>query len=394
MAIDMSRLQRSVLDDAIRKARIVQQNGTREDAAAAWEVAAKHADAFATMAGTEAEHVRRFATARELRAIASRLRSVIQTEQPQPGRKPVVESGKSADEFREAVARLIHRSSIRFDDIAGLQETSAEIQAAFALSLAKAPEGVQVPRMQNLLFYGPPGCGKTLLAAAISNELDATFFSVKVSDLLSKYFGDSPKLVEALYDEARSRGNSVVFLDEFDALASSRSDGDSSADRKLLVSLLTELDGLKQKDGGSQVLTIAATNRPWDLDEAILSRYEKAVYIPLPDEPARLRMLQLHLQEKGYQSEIDDAILLQQTEGLSGREIAHLCKLMIGAMMKDANPTILNVAAEGREAIRSYTVQVRPIQELHLRTVRPRIQPRSTKESIELFRLWGRDGNS
>ena len=391
MAIDMSRLQRSVLDDAIRKAKAVQQSGTREEAAAAWEMAASQADNFAVNASSDVERKRRRATADELRGLGKKLRYTVRQSAPNPS---AGQEKTSVDEFRDAATRLIHRSSIRFQDIAGLEQTRSEIQSAFALSLAKAPEGVHIPKMQSLLFYGPPGCGKTLLAAAVSNGLDATFFSVKVSDLLSRYFGDSPKLVQALYDEARSRGNSVIFLDEFDALATSRSGGDSSADRRLLVSLLTELDGLKEKDGGSQVLTIAATNRPWDLDEAILSRFEKSVFIPLPDTEARRRLLQLHLQEKGYQILVSEVTLLNQTDGLSGREISHLCKLMIEDMMTEANPNAALLASEGRAAIEKYSLQIRPLEVCHLERARPKIQPRTTAESTELFRRWASDGLS
>ncbi len=390
MAVDMSRMQRSVLDDAIRKAKALQQHGSHEEAAAAWDKAANDAESFAANAITDVERKRRRATADDLRAMAARLR----TDSRRTVSSNVTPEVIAGDEFREAATRLIHRSSIRFQDIAGLEQTRTEIQSAFALSLAKAPEGVDVPKMHSLLFYGPPGCGKTLLAAAVSNGLDATFFSVKVSDLLSRYFGDSPKLVQALYDEARSRGNSVIFLDEFDALATSRSGGDSSADRRLLVSLLTELDGLKEKDGGSQVLTIAATNRPWDLDEAILSRFEKSIYIPLPDEPARRRLLELHLQAKGYQVRVPDATLMNQTQGLSGREISHLCKLMIDDMMQEANPNVALLASEGRAAIESYSIQIRPIELAHLERARPKIQPRTTAESTELIRRWASDGNS
>jgi len=388
MAVDMSRLQRSVLDDAIRRARIAQQNGTNDEAAAAWDNAAKQADNFATNALTEAERKRRRATADELRSLAKKLRT---RSRGGATKTPLSSEETSVDEFREAACRLVHRSSVRFQDIAGLEQTTSEIQSAFALSLAKAPVGVHIPKMQNVLFYGPPGCGKTLLAAAVSNGLDATFFSIKVSDLLSRYYGDSPKLVQALYDEARSRGNSVIFLDEFDALANSRSGGDSSADRRLLVSLLTELDGLKEKDGGSRVLTIAATNRPWDLDEAILSRFEKSIYIPLPDVDARRRLLELHLQ--GHKMNVPEAVLLKQTDGLSGREIAHLCKLMIQTMMNEANPNMVSVAQEGRTAIENYAIQIKPIAQAHLERVRPMIQRRTSDESIELFRHWASDGN-
>lgn len=388
MAIDISRLQRAVLDDAIRKARALQQRGCDKEAAAAWDKAAHDAESFAANATSDAERQRRRATANDLRAMATRLRADSRRAVPGNATSEV----SITDEFRDAATRLIHRSSIRFQDIAGLEQTRSEIQSAFALSLAKAPEGVHVPGMQSLLFYGPPGCGKTLLAAAVSNGLDATFFSVKVGDLMSRYFGDSPRLVQALYDEARSRGNSVIFLDEFDALATTRSGGDSSADRRLLVSLLTELDGLKEKDGGSQVLTIAATNRPWDLDEAILSRFEKSIHIPLPDAPARRRLLELNLKEQGYQVQVPEATLLQQTEGLSGREVMQLCKLMIEDMLQEANPNAGSLLSEGRAAIETYAIQIRPLQSSHLDRARARIQPRSTAESSELFRRWASDG--
>ena len=159
---------------------------------------------------------------------------------------------------------------------------------------------------------------------------------------------------------------------------------DSSADRRLLVSLLTELDGLKEKDGGSHVLTIAATNRPW----------EKSIFIPLPDEDARRRLLELHLQEKGYQVAIPDATLLKQTEGLSGREISHLCKERIQDMMHAANPDAASRASEGRAAMENYRLQIRPLEVADLDRARPKIQPRTTTESTELFRRWASDGNS
>ena len=170
MAVDMSRLQRSVLDDAIRKARALQQRGSHEEAAAAWDKAANDAESFAANATTDAERKRRRATADDLRAMAVRLRA----DSRQTASSNVTPEVSTGDEFREAATRLIHRSSIRFQDIAGLEQTRSEIQSAFALSLAKAPEGVHVQKMQSLLFYGPAGCGKTLLAAAVSNGLDAT----------------------------------------------------------------------------------------------------------------------------------------------------------------------------------------------------------------------------
>ena len=204
--------------------------------------------------------------------------------------------------------------------------------------------------------------------------------------MLSRYYGDSPKLVKALYDEARSRGSSAIFLDEVDGLAGSRGSGDSSADRRLLTSLLTELDGLAEKDGGSRVVTIAATNRPWDLEEAFLSRFQQHIYIPLPDSDARVHLVQLHL--KGHQISVQESDLLRQTKGLSGREIAHLCNLMIQSMLKEANPEMIAVAQQGPEAIAGYTLKLAAITPEHLRRSRVTIQPRTSSESLELFHRW------
>jgi|GEM_PF-2186185 len=380
MAPDLSRIQRSGLDAAIRHATAVQQTGNRQAAAAAWENAATQAENFAYSASTESERCRRQQTAAKLKSLAGQLATLSATAAANESVNP------SGDEFRQLASQLVHRSTVRFQDIAGLANTTNEILQAYAQSQAIAPQDVAIPGMQNLLFYGPAGCGKTLLAAAVSNSLNTTFFCVKASDLLSRYYGDSPKLVKALYDEARSRGSSAIFLDEVDGLAGSRGSGDSSADRRLLTSLLTELDGLAEKDGGSRVVTIAATNRPWDLEEAFLSRFQQHIYIPLPDSDARVHLVQLHL--KGHQISVQESDLLRQTKGLSGREIAHLCNLMIQSMLKEANPEMIAVAQQGPEAIAGYTLKLAAITPEHLRRSRVTIQPRTSSESLELFHRW------
>lgn len=385
MPVDMSRFHRSILDEAISTARKLQSQGRVAECANAWEKAAEKAELFASTAISDSERGRRLQTARRLRELAVEAKGHCGVG------TAVTKAADDVDEFRETVRRLIHKSSVSFDDIAGLKETTREIRSTFALSLAQVPVGIVVPRTSNVLFYGPPGCGKTLLAAAVSNGIDATFFSVKVSDLLSRYFGDSPKLVRALYEEARSHANSVIFLDEFDAIATSRSDLDSSADRRLLVSLLSELDGLNEKGGGNQVLTIAATNRPWELDEAILSRFEKSIFIPLPDRESRSEILRIHLQQKGHALVIAEDLLLDRTEGLSGRELAHLCKLMIEIMIADANPDLADVASRGGDAIRSYSIRITPITQGHFDRARGRVQPRTSADGIELFRRWASD---
>ena len=392
MAVDISRFQKTVLRDATQKAHTLQACGNFIAAAAAWDKASEHAEFYASITSSKAEKAHRLNTAKEYRATAAKLRELQQgAGRPEQNAKCLDQS--DTDEFRTAARHLVHKSSITFDDIAGLETTTQEIQLALALAMAKAPQEVEIPQVKKILFYGPPGCGKTLLAAAVSNAIDGTFFSVKVPDLMSRYYGDSPKLVQALYEEARTHSKSVIFLDEFEALAAGRSEGHSSADRKLLVSFLTELDGLNEKDSDTEILTIAATNRPWELDDAILSRFEKTVYIPLPDEAARLPLIRHNLHQKGHEVQISEQDILRHTKGFSGREIAHLCKLMIEAMTNEANPEIMSVVAQGREAIRNYDIRILPISQKHFDMVRKQVHPRTSFESIEAYKRWSKSSN-
>ena len=283
---------------------------------------------------------------------------------------------------------LIHRSTVKWDDIGGLEATKREIKAAYGLALARKPEGVKLSGWRNILFYGPPGTGKTLLAAATSNGLDATFFSVKVSDILSKYFGESSKLLGALYSAARRVSPSVVFLDEFESITPQRGNDDSGAERRMVSALLPELDGLATKDSSSYVLTIAATNLPWLIDKAILSRFEKKIFIPLPDEAAREAILKLQLEKRGHKSEVPYADLVKRTNGFSGREIERLCKEAVGQMTRRANPDLDKQVDQGREAIANYQIRILPLNDEDFKVAFEHVQPEVTAADLERYDQW------
>lgn len=294
----------------------------------------------------------------------------------------------STDEadYSDAIVRLIQRSTITWDDIAGLETTKRAIKIAYGLSVAQRPLGVELGGWRTMLFYGPPGTGKTLLAAATSNGLSATFFSVKVSDLLSKYFGESTRLISALFAEARTQAPSVIFLDEFDALTPPRGGGESGAERRIISTLLAELDGLATKNDDAYVLTIAATNTPWDIDKAIISRFEKKIYIPLPDAPARQRILELNLQ--GHKVESGLSAMVAQTEGYSGRELARLCKEAVNQMIERSNPDLHVTVDAGLAAVAGYQVQVTPITPADLSVAFKRVRPGATAKEIARFTQW------
>lgn len=264
-----------------------------------------------------------------------------------------------------AIEALIYRSPATWDQIGGLDETKREIKFAYGVALAAKPDGVSLPGWRRILFYGPPGTGKTLLAAATSNGLSATFFNVKVGSLLSKYFGESSKLISMLFDTARDRadaGFSVVFIDEIESLCLPRGEGsESGAERRVLSTLLSELDGLADKGDDHSVLTVSATNAPWDLDDAILSRFQKRVFIPLPDAPARTAILGILIDKAGHRLDMQVSDLVARTDWFSGRDLERLVQQAINLMVVELNGGVPDLVDRGRAHIENYQVKTRAL---------------------------------
>jgi SpoVK/Ycf46/Vps4 family AAA+-type ATPase len=303
--------------------------------------------------------------------------------------------GDKGDEIKGAVTGLLHHSHVTWDKIGGLEETKREIKYALGVSLAKMPAGVQLTSWRNMLFFGPPGTGKTLLAAATSRAMsfndqeEAAFFNVKVSSVMSKYFGESTKIVSELYGTARDVSPSVIFLDEFESLCGSRNEGDTGTERRILSTILSELDGLSEKDREDVfVLTIAATNRPWDLDPAVLSRFDKKILIPLPDEVTREAILDIHLGRRGFQITCAMPELVELTDGLSGREIESLCKEVTNRMIASENADIPNLVDQGLEAVRAYSIRVRPLELTDFERARAQVQPVTSAEDMQRYYDW------
>lgn len=219
-------------------------------------------------------------------------------------------------------AILSEKPNIKWSDVAGLEGAKEALKEAVVLP-TKFPQfftGKRKP-WKGILLYGPPGTGKSYLAKAVATEADSTFFSVSSSDLVSKWQGESEKLVKSMFTMAREATPAIIFIDEIDSLCTARSEGESESSRRIKTEFLVQMDGVGNTHGG--VLVLGATNVPWELDPAMRRRFEKRVYIALPEPSARTVMFKLHLGDtpNNLTPQEFDA-LGQQTEGYSGSDIA------------------------------------------------------------------------
>jgi katanin p60 ATPase-containing subunit A1 len=296
------------------------------------------------------------------------------------------------DEYRASVDELVYRANVTWNDIGGMKEAKGTLKYILGTMLAKHPEDIKVEIGRRILLYGPPGTGKTLLAAACSHMLGATFFSVKASDLMSKYFGESTKLVSALFKRAREEaagGAALIFIDEVDSLSLSRSDGASSGtEMRIISTLLAELDGMAEKGTPGSVITIAATNKPWLMDEAIRQRFEKNIYVPLPDELARTAIFKVQLENNGFQldASISHAALARRTEDYSGRLIRSVCQEAVERMLKEMNGQVPAMVDE--KTITDYTLRTRPLNLADFDHALKRIRPTSNEKSLREYQQW------
>ncbi|CAL1135136.1 unnamed protein product, partial [Cladocopium goreaui] len=239
--------------------------------------------------------------------------------------------------LRETVVEV---PNIKWDDIGGLEDTKRSLQETILYPIDH-PEKFEKFGMQpsrGVLFYGPPGCGKTLLAKAVASECSANFVSIKGPELLTMWFGESEANVREVFDKARAAAPCVLFFDELDSVGvargSSQGDAGGAGDR-VMNQLLTEIDGVGAK---KNVFFIGATNRPELLDEALLrpGRLDQLIYIPLPDLPARQGILEATLKKSPVAPNVPLPFIAQKTEGFSGADLAELCQRAAKAAVRDA----------------------------------------------------------
>lgn len=215
--------------------------------------------------------------------------------------------------------------NVHFSDIAGLEEVKRLIRIKMIDPFLHREEYARYGKKTGggVLLYGPPGTGKTMIAKAIACEVGAHFFTVKPSDIISKWVGESEKNISNLFKAANSKDKSIIFIDEMDTLFSKRGTDTHNNDR--VNEFLQHMDGFTKKN--NNLLFLGATNRPWDIDEAALrnGRFSEKIYVPLPDITAREYLFNLNLDKEIIDSNIEFHKLAEITEGFSGADIAYAC---------------------------------------------------------------------
>ncbi|XP_078437064.1 protein SUPPRESSOR OF K(+) TRANSPORT GROWTH DEFECT 1 isoform X1 [Wolffia australiana] len=220
-------------------------------------------------------------------------------------------------------AIIREKPNVKWEDVAGLESAKQALQEAVILPV-KFPQFFTGKRRpwRAFLLYGPPGTGKSYLAKAVATEAESTFFSISSSDLVSKWMGESEKLVANLFEMARENAPSIIFIDEIDSLCGQRGEGnESEASRRIKTELLVQMQGVGNNE--QKVLVLAATNTPYSLDQAIRRRFDKRIYIPLPDLKARQHMFKVHLGDTPHNlAESDFEYLAMRSDGFSGSDVS------------------------------------------------------------------------
>jgi proteasome regulatory subunit len=225
-------------------------------------------------------------------------------------------------------AEIITKPGVSYEDIGGLESQILEIKETVETPLLN-PDiykkiGIDPPK--GVLLIGPPGTGKTLLAKAVANNTNATFIRTVGSELVRKYIGEGARLVREMFDLAKEKAPSILFIDEIDAIGARRQDASTSGDREVqrtLMQLLAEMDGF---DPLGNVKIVAATNRPDILDEALVrpGRFDRIIDIPAPNEDARVQIFRIHTKKMNLK-DIDYLVLSKKTNNMSGADIKAIC---------------------------------------------------------------------
>ncbi|KAJ6090188.1 hypothetical protein N7486_009003 [Penicillium sp. IBT 16267x] len=297
---------------------------------------------------------------------------------------------------------VVRGDEVHWEDIAGLEPAKKALKEAVVYPFLRPDlfSGLREPA-RGMLLFGPPGTGKTMLARSVATESKSTFFSVSSSSLTSKWHGESEKLVRALFGLAKVLAPSIIFVDEIDSLLSARSSGsENEASRRSKTEFLIQWSDLQRAAAGreqsardkkegdaSRVLVLAATNMPWDIDEAARRRFVRRQYIPLPEQHVREQQLRTLLSHQHHElSDADIEVLVRVTDGFSGSDITALAKDAAMGPLRNLGEALLHTPMD----------QIRPIKfqdfESSLYSIRPSVSPDGLRKYEDWAREFGERG--
>ena len=263
------------------------------------------------------------------------------------------EGGKSS--YEELI--VTEKPKVNWEEVVGLDMAKKAIKEAIVYPVQR-PDLFPLGWPRGILLFGPPGCGKTLIAAAVATELDATFYSIDAASIMSKWLGEAEQNVAKLFCSARKSSNegkpAIVFVDELDSLMGQHTN-EVGGEIRVRNQFLKEMDGVMDKGKALHVYVIGATNKPWDLDWAFIRRFQKRILVPLPDHHTRLMMLKLYTSNLTIEQAVDLHELARLSEGFSGSDIRDVCQSaqlkLIGeffetgrAMDREAKPRALTMS--------------------------------------------------
>jgi len=217
---------------------------------------------------------------------------------------------------------LTEKPNVKWNEIADLRDAKKAIEESIVFPV-KRPDLFPLGWPRGILFFGPPGCGKTLLAAAIATEIYAVFYSVDAASIMSKWLGESEKNVAELFSSARQAAEVgkpvIIFIDEVDSLVGIRGD-EVGGEVRTRNQFLKEMDNVLDKKRQTHVYVIGATNKPWALDEPFIRRFQKRIYVPLPTAESRQELYEIYAKNLKLASDVDRTLLVEKTEGYSGSD--------------------------------------------------------------------------
>jgi SpoVK/Ycf46/Vps4 family AAA+-type ATPase len=222
------------------------------------------------------------------------------------------------------------KPNVNWGDVAGLEDAKKAIKEVIVYPV-KRPDLFPLGWSRGLLLFGPPGCGKTLLAAAVANEIDAQFIQIDPANIMSKWLGAAEQNVAKIFSGARKTAMAgkpvIIFIDEVDSILGVHTN-EVGGEVRMRNQFLKEMDGLQDKGKNYHLYVVAATNKPWDLDWAFIRRFQKRVMVPLPDYATRLQMFELNSAQLELTQDVDFHTLTQLTDGYSGSDIKDICQVV------------------------------------------------------------------